>query len=243
MTTQGTPLSRFLRTQLAQRNWTQGDLQVAAGLNKNTVSDLMTGKTEFPSRRTLGKIETALELTPGTLAGLGEDSPPAERPRLADVDDAQLVAELGYRIEDLRRRLAEANGRIDQMEDSAKREDARMEARLEYLRDVDEDNDPQGAWISHEWTVLMYKSSEEGWRWDDVAAYERLCAMIDALVFARNNDLALVPQSEAVAPNVHELEMGVGARVAESEGKRLQAEADELGTESQDPEDWDGDPA
>ncbi|MFT4227956.1 helix-turn-helix domain-containing protein [Micropruina sp.] len=101
---------RRVAVHLAERGWNQSDLVEATGINKNTISDFLSGRTVNPSRRTLARIEGALGLTPGTLVDAGEDPEPAtpgdrgrETPSLREATDEELLAELGYRIVQLRR--------------------------------------------------------------------------------------------------------------------------------------------
>lgn len=108
-------LGAFLAAALARKKLTGQDLARAAGLNKNTVSALLNDRIERPSRITLSKIETALGLTPGTLAAIGEDAPagaPAERPDLGALSDADLIGELGYRLTRLQRENDELSERV-----------------------------------------------------------------------------------------------------------------------------------
>ena len=56
------------------RNWTNGDLAVNSGTDPATIGDFLAGR-RWPRPATLGKIEDALGLTPGTLAALGEEAP------------------------------------------------------------------------------------------------------------------------------------------------------------------------
>lgn len=112
-----TTTAAFVAARLAERQWNQSDLVRASGVDKNTISTFMTGKTRAPSRATLAKIEAALGLTPGTLAAIGEDphaGPPAATdktttPTLREATDEELLAELGYRMIQLRRNAETAH--------------------------------------------------------------------------------------------------------------------------------------
>jgi len=105
------PIAKFVSVRLAEKRWRQADLVRASGVDKNTISTFMTGKSK-PSPVTLAKIETALGLTPGTLADIGEEDLRAARvaeqqrlddPTLREASDEQLLAELGWRLVQLRR--------------------------------------------------------------------------------------------------------------------------------------------
>lgn len=109
------PIAKFVSVRLAEKRWRQADLVRASGVDKNTISTFMTGKSK-PSPVTLAKIETALGLTPGTLADIGEEDEKETRraariaevqrlddPLLREASDEQLLAELGWRLVQLRR--------------------------------------------------------------------------------------------------------------------------------------------
>lgn len=212
---------------LAARRWRQADLVRASGIDKNTISDFLNGKRN-PSMATLGKIETALELTPGALAALGEDVPGADQPELSGVDDAKLIAELGYRLEHMKRRVQE-------LEPLAQVEQDREKARLDYLRAIDEDSSDEDRWIEREWTMLTYASHEGPWGRDEIEMSKHLPAYIDALIFARDHGLELVEREDEdpIAVSTRD-QMAPAARHARSRGKHLQAQTDTLGEESQD---------
>ena len=107
------------------RNWTNGDLAVNSGTDPATIGDFLAGR-RWPRPATLGKIEDALGLTPGTLAALGEEA----RFRLgqsllgggdvlgrdmSDISDAELAAELTYRLESMRREISRLRERLSRM--------------------------------------------------------------------------------------------------------------------------------
>lgn len=112
----------YVAAQLRAKRWKQADLVRETGLDKNTISDFMTGKRK-PSLDTLSKIEDALDLIRGTLAGLGEDSragtgPASPRARLIEEElqavrraglsaygDDELLDEMRERLRRLRREL------------------------------------------------------------------------------------------------------------------------------------------
>lgn len=109
--------ARFVAGKLAERRWKQADLVRETGLDKNTISDFVSGKRQ-PSLVTMHKVEDALGLTRGTLAALGEDADGRPAPtdaeyeaymrRQSGVDNLtteELLAELTYRVQQLRRRV------------------------------------------------------------------------------------------------------------------------------------------
>lgn len=85
--TDGTASATRVREALRARRWSQADLSRASGVDKNTISDFLTGKRR-PADFTLAKIEAALGLIPGTLAALGEDPE-----RRADIHHVERSAE------------------------------------------------------------------------------------------------------------------------------------------------------
>ena len=99
-----------VRSALASKRWSQADLSRAADVDKNTISDFLTGKRQA-SLPTLAKIEVALGMTPGTLAAIGEE--PLAEPSSA-LSDAELLAELGYRLTRLQRENDELRERLTQ---------------------------------------------------------------------------------------------------------------------------------
>ena len=94
--------ARVLRA-MAERRWSQADLATAAQIDPGTLSDFLSGERK-PRGKTLAKIDAALGLTPGTLAASApEDPTPTYGITLAEATDAELLAELTYRVEALRR--------------------------------------------------------------------------------------------------------------------------------------------
>lgn len=99
-----------IRAELARRKWSQAALSRESGVDKNTISDFMTGKREA-SAPTLAKIEDALGMTHGTLAAAGEEPGPAAQAgsaSLRGITDEELAAELSYRLTQRRRELEDA---------------------------------------------------------------------------------------------------------------------------------------
>ena len=102
--------------EMAKRRWSQARLAREAGVDPATVGDFVNGR-RWPIVPTLAKIEAALGLTPGTLAAIGEDphaGPPAATdktttPTLREATDEELLAELGYRMIQLRRNAETAH--------------------------------------------------------------------------------------------------------------------------------------
>ncbi|MFT3877165.1 MAG: helix-turn-helix transcriptional regulator [Propioniciclava sp.] len=101
---------------MARQGLTRSSLSRKSGVDPNTVSDFLNG-LRWPILKTLAKIEAALGLTPGTLAALGEDphlgeaDPPngtVTTPTLRSATDEELLAELGYRMVQLRRAAEDA---------------------------------------------------------------------------------------------------------------------------------------
>ena len=174
------PLGRQLRTLLAERGWTQSDLVRASGVDKNTLSGLINGKSQ-PRDATLGRIEAALGLTPDMLAARGEDQPRSgssfdSSRDLAKVPDAELVSELAYRVERYRR-IAEAD------EAPAVLERRRAKARKEFLAGVSEHSDEYHQWLKREWDALDFEADDGRERTSlERTTYEFLCGTIDAIV-------------------------------------------------------------
>lgn len=181
MTTEA--IGRRLRTLLAERDWTQSDLVRASGVDKNTLSGLMTGKTQ-PRPATLAKIESALGLTLGTLEALGEEPAWGSEGRpgsdssadLGRIGNDELIGELSERLRALRRRVRE-------LEPLAERELARERERQRFLAAVTEGSDPEHQWIAHQCERLAYMSEEESWGSEEARLAEYLDAKIDALLF------------------------------------------------------------
>lgn len=101
-----------LRKALSRKQWRQSDLVRATGLDKNTISALVNAQ-QRASEATLGKIEAALDLTPGTLAGSApEDRPASPRPpegiSLSTASVPEIMTELTYRFEFLKRSYRDA---------------------------------------------------------------------------------------------------------------------------------------
>jgi len=111
-------LARFVATELAKRGWNQTDLGREARLNKNTLTDFFNGRSR-PSRRTLARIEDALDLTLGTLAALGEDphagAEPASRARLIE-EELRAVRQAGLSAYGVRELLDEVEARYLSLE-------------------------------------------------------------------------------------------------------------------------------
>lgn len=105
------------RNEMATQGLNQRSLATSAKVDPNTISDFLAGR-RWPIMSTLAKIETALGLTHGTLAAIGEEEDSQvgrdrarrkrevqqlDDPYLTEASDAQLLAELAWRMEDLRR--------------------------------------------------------------------------------------------------------------------------------------------
>lgn len=83
------------------RGWNQTDLVRESGVDKNTISAFLTGKTDRPATRTLAKIEDALGLTHGMLEESGEDIPANWRRLLESIPPTLLATALGRRVADM----------------------------------------------------------------------------------------------------------------------------------------------
>lgn len=106
---------------LSEKGWSRATLAREAGVDPATITDFLNGK-RWPILATLGKIEAALSLTPGTLAALGEETIPAEPAtpeRPSELTDADLLAELGYRLTRLQRENTELRQRLQEAVDDA----------------------------------------------------------------------------------------------------------------------------
>ena len=101
-----------LRKALFDAGWSQSDLARATGVDKTTISHIVNGRTA-PRASTVERFEEVLSLTPGTLAGLGEEPPPVGA--ASELSDADLLAELTYRLERQRRELDELKRENDQL--------------------------------------------------------------------------------------------------------------------------------
>lgn len=100
-------LGRLLASELAQRGMKQSDLVRETGLNKNTVSSLLNDRVERPSPHTLGSIERAMGLTPGTLVGFGEDMDAVRERPLDRISSQRLATTLAQRVADMDEALSE----------------------------------------------------------------------------------------------------------------------------------------
>lgn len=80
------PITTVIADALGRRGWTQADLAQHAGISKNTMSAIMTGRVQ-PRPDTLHRIRRALDLDPAP-AG----------PLLSEASDADLLAELAQRL-------------------------------------------------------------------------------------------------------------------------------------------------
>lgn len=142
-----------------------------AKVDPQTLGDFLAGR-RWPIGATLAKIETALELTPGTLAVTGEDpEPPFMRPASADraigqLGEEDLLAELAYRVRQLKHE-------IDQLREPAE-EMNRLRSRREAFLQQHKDDDDELRSVSHDITALVFKSEHEGWNADDESDWSRL---------------------------------------------------------------------
>ncbi len=108
---------RRAEAEMAQRGWNQSDLARESRVDPKTVSTFLSG-SRWPARATLAKIDEALELTRGTLAGIGDESQPAVPAQdsdalIAELDEEDLLAELAYRVRRLKRENTELRTRLD----------------------------------------------------------------------------------------------------------------------------------
>lgn len=117
MTEDESPATRHFDRLLSTAKVDQGELGRLAGLNKNTITAVRQGRA---SARSVAKVEAAFSQILGTRVVLGEETIPAEPAtpeQPSELTDADLLAELGYRLtrlqrenEQLRQRLREAAG-------------------------------------------------------------------------------------------------------------------------------------
>lgn len=124
-----TPIGRFVAAELKMRGMSQQDLVRITGINKNTISDLVSGKTVSPSAKVLRAVEQALELTPGTLVGYGEDepsAPKADESALRKATARQLVAHLAEQVENM-------NTLLSEWERPAKRYERRVSELFDFM--------------------------------------------------------------------------------------------------------------
>lgn len=142
-----------------------------AKVDPQTLGDFLAGR-RWPIGATLAKIETALELTPGTLAVTGEDpEPPFMRPASADraigqLGEEDLLAELTYRVRQLKHE-------IDRLREPAE-EMLQLRARRETYLQRHADDDEEMRSVSHGITSLVSKSEHEGLNADDESDWSRL---------------------------------------------------------------------
>lgn len=193
-----------LRAALGLRRWNQSDLVRETGLDKNTVSAIVNDR-QRPNPGTLGRIEQALGLTPGTLAGSGEEfrvgdsrlgGPETLAVDLDPVSDTQLMSELGYRVERLRREVAGLQQQVEQLTPLAWRERARAEQRRDYLSGVIDGDEDQ--WVRDELAQLV---AMDHWTEADELRFRSLNEMVDALIWALEHDMELVPADEIPTPH------------------------------------------
>ena len=88
---------RTVMGEMSARGWNPAHLADTAGIDYGTVGDFLNGK-RWPKLATLGRIDTALGWTPGTLAALGEELSPAPTPTVHALPSGELVAELARRL-------------------------------------------------------------------------------------------------------------------------------------------------
>lgn len=193
---------QIVASRLAELKWTKAQLARVADVDPGTVGTFLAGK-RLPNSATLGRIEEALGLTPGTLAAPGEEASVLPRIPLAEVPDAELVTELTYRVEKLRRELRDA-------EEPLQRERRRHERRLRYVSRVDDDSDLRDMWIAHKWAALAYeyRNDRADMTPEDRRMFEYLCDYLDFLGFLEEHPdaLAFDGKDDDHAPsNVHEL--------------------------------------
>ena len=162
-------------TAMTSRNWTNGDLASNSRTDPATIGDFLAGR-RWPRPATLGKIEDALGLTPGTLAALGEEAPfrlgqsplggdDVLGPDLSDIGDAELAAELTYRLESMRRELDGLWRRLFDSTSAIEREERMAPLREEFLGTIDEDSDHYLQRVASQWVELQFKASGEGGGW------------------------------------------------------------------------------
>lgn len=109
-------IGQRVRAALSSHQWRQSDLVRATGLDKNTISAIANGR-QRASDATLGRIETAFGMTPGTLAAAGEDTPDTgPAPALAGASPEDLLAALTHKVLGLREENARLQERIEQLE-------------------------------------------------------------------------------------------------------------------------------
>lgn len=157
-------IARLVATRMAERGWNQSDLVREAGINKNTVSDLLGGRTT-PSVATLGKIEQALGLTPGSLVDSGEDAQ-SHRAAGGDIESVsarRLAAELTRRVIDLEEWVADNS-------DDVRRRGAHVSEVVDFATGLEAEAGPEGD-LARRWLELdslstgrtLSRSEEEEW--------------------------------------------------------------------------------
>lgn len=108
--------------------WNQTDLAREAGVDEGTISDFLAHKRR-PRRGTIGRIEAALGVTPGTLGATGED-PPAKAP--SEMSEAELVQALTLTMDRLKRERDAAMLEVQKWK--ARAEEGAAPATIDQLR-------------------------------------------------------------------------------------------------------------
>lgn len=178
----------YVAAKLRAKRWKQADLVRETGLDKNTISDFMTGKRKA-SLDTLGKIEDALDLTRGTLAALGEEPEPgfvraaASDRTIGHADEEELLVELTYRMRQLKREIARLREPADEMLQLRARRDQFLNEHAddsEYLRS-----------LRDKIMSLVFKSEAEGLGVDDESEWSRLWDLVHLEMLRADYPLAV----------------------------------------------------
>lgn len=185
--TEENPSATAAAARMAELGLTQAEVAERAKVDEGTISDFLNNRRR-PRRGTLAKLDAALGLTPGTLAGAGEE---AKRitlgksalggsdtlgPDLSRVSNQELVGEISARLRQLRERIRE-------LEPAAEREFRRASERATVLAGITEQSSQDERWLAKEWARLQAEAQGGDLGPDDAELLEALCDWLDVLAW------------------------------------------------------------
>lgn len=197
---------QIVTARLSELKWSKAQLAREADVDPGTVGAFLAGR-RMPNSATLGRLGGALGLTPGTLEGSGEepfrlgqsalDGPDGLSVDLSAATDSELTSELTYRIEKLRREVAELTRQLRDGSEAIERERRRASRRLGFIESIDENSPDDLREAKEAWVVLMHDRSAlgTGWKSEDARAFEGLCDTFDALAWAEDQELVIVDRT------------------------------------------------
>lgn len=217
-----------LRTALAAKQWTQSDLVRETGIDKNTISAIANNRSQARTS-TLDKIEEALGLTRGTLAGSGEDADEPGTPAAEHISLRRLAAKL-------HREIVEYEEVASEWYLSHERYQRRLWGLVEFAEH--NGDDPV---VSECMDRFWHLDSAEGMRRLTGREEDQLAEILfelESRMRAGRKDAGNAEAEKspggAVTPNVTPETQTLAARRGRSRGKALRDELDGLGEESQD---------